>query len=214
MGLIIGRGVRLEVGKTEGPVKTVSAITQAKPPVASSTAHGLLAKSIAYLRSVEGMVQLEGQAVRMNPVATDNVTLEGMNTSGYPAFSGTTELVPITAWATVLKATNISSGGGAASPLDSTGLEDDIAQQENGLLAAQTVTIDIRSQDVPDEAAALIEDAAINQTPLVFRVTFKSGAVRVFRGTPSLPGESVALNQIGTGQFTVSVKGFIIKGAP
>ena len=44
---------------------------------------------------------------------------------------------------------------------------------------------------------------------LVFRVTYSDGAQRVWRGQPSIPGESVAQGALGNGQMTVTVKGQI-----
>src|ERR1700754_746211 len=140
MTSIVGRGVRVEVGKTEGAAKIVTLVTNAKPGVATSVAHGLTAKSVGYFRGVEGMVQLEGMAARLNPVTPpDSFTLENLNTTDFPGFTDQCEFVPITAWATVGRATSYSIGGGDAEKLDDTVLLDDIKQELNGLLAAQTV---------------------------------------------------------------------------
>lgn len=217
MGNIVGRGVKVEVGKTEGTAKNVTAITQASPPVGTTdAAHSLLAKSVGYLRSVEGMVQFEGQAVRLAAVPTATTfEIEDTDSTDYPAFSGTAELVPITAWATVTPATAYQVGGGEAERLDTTTLLDIIKQEENGLLAAQTVTIPVNAEDVSSEGMALVKKTAKKGGFLVFRITFtKTGAVRVFRGQPSLPGEDVQKGQLGTGSFTVTVKGFVVEGAP
>ena len=81
------------------------------------------------------------------------------------------------------------------------------------LLAAQTVSININAQTSPSVAMTTIETAARNAADLGMRVTYKDGAVRVFRGSPSLPGEDVQKGSIGTGSFSVTVKGFVIKGA-
>lgn len=213
MTSIIGRGVRVEIGKTEGPAKTVSAVTLAKPGVASSTAHAMAAKSVGYFAGVQGMVQLEGQAARLAAVTADSFTLEDINTSDYPAFTGTAQFIPITAWATLSRATSFSVGGGDADKLDDTVLLDDIKQEVNGYLAAQTVTINVNSLTISDEAMNLVRDAARRSAYLVFRITLKDGNVRVFRGQPSMPGEDVQKGAIGTGSLSVTVKGFVCEGA-
>ena len=215
MGNIVGRGVKVEVGKTEGTAKNVTAITQASPPVGTTdAAHSLTAKSVAYLRGVEGMVQLEGQAVRLAAASGSSFDIEDMDSTDFPAFSGTAELVPITAWATVTPATAYQIGGGEAEKLDATTLIDIIKQEENGLLAAQSVTIPVNAEDVSSEGMQLVKKAARKGGYLVFRITLKTGAVRVFRGQPSLPGEDVQKGQLGTGSFNVTVKGLVIEGAP
>jgi hypothetical protein len=41
----------------------------------------------------------------------------------------------------------------------------------------------------------------------VFRITLADGSQRIFRGQPSIPGESVAQGALGSGQMSVTVKG-------
>lgn len=209
---LIGRGVRVEMGITEGSPKTISAITLASPGVATSAAHGLTSKSLGYLSGVGGMVQLEGQAVRLNPTNTNDFTMEDIDTSGYAAFTGGT-IVPITAWATLGRTTGYDSGGGAGDKLDDTVLLDDIKQEIQGQLGAQTVTMNLNAQTLSDAGMTKLRQVARAAGYAVFRITLKDGNVRFFRGQPSLPGESVQKGAIGTGNFSITVKGFICEGA-
>lgn len=212
MTYAIGRGVRVEVGNTEGSAKTVTAVTSANPPVATSTAHALLAKSVGYFSVATGMPQLEGQAVRFSAVDTNSLTLQDLDATNYGTFTAGT-LIPITAWLTVANAVDYSIPEASASPLDTTVLLDDIGQQENGILGAQVATFTIRQQTISDTAMAKIRAAAKTGAYLVFRITLKDGSVRVFRGQPSLPGESLSQGQVGSGSFSVTIKGFVIEGA-
>lgn len=213
MTTVIGRGVRVEIGTVEASAVTVSAVTQADPGVATATAHGLATKSVGYFSGVAGMVNLEGQAVRLGTVATNTFGLEDVATTNYPAFTGTASFIPITTWGTLARITGYDIGGGAGSKLDDTVLIDDIVQEQNGLLAAQTVTLNLNSMTVSDTAMNKVRKAARDSSYLVFRITLKDGSVRIFRGQPSLPGESLQKGGIGTGSFTVTVKGFITEGA-
>lgn len=210
--LIIGRGVKVEVSKTEGAAKTVTAVTQADPGVATSATHGLSAKSIGYFSTVAGMVNLEGQAVRLGTTAANTFELEDIDTTDYPAFTAGT-FVPITAWSTLAKATSISEGGGDAEKLNVTTLLDNIRQERNGLLAAETVTIQLLAESLASEALQIVRRAARQSDLLVFRITWANGDVAVFRGEPSKPGRDVQQGQAGTGSISVSVKGFITEGA-
>lgn len=215
MGNIIGRGVRIEVAQTLGTAIVVSAITKADPAVITLAAgHAQTAKKVGYLNSVEGMVQLDGQAVRIASLATNDATLDDVDTSASADFTGAAEFIPVTAWSTLAKATNYEIGGGEGDSIDTTVLLDDIKQEEQGQLAAQTVNIGVNSEDLATQAMQIIKKAARNQQFLVFRITLKTGAVRVFRGQPSLPGESVQKSALGTGSFSVKVKGFVTEGAP
>jgi hypothetical protein len=210
--LIIGRGVRVEVGKTEGAAKTVTAISLANPGVASSTAHGLAAKSVGYFNSIAGMVNIEGQAVRLGTVATDTFVLEDIDTTSYPAFT-TGTFVPVTAWSTLSKSTSIAEGGGDADKLNATTLLDNIRQERNGLLAAETMTIGLLAESLASEALQIVRRAARTSSLLVFRVTWNNGDTLVFRGEPSKPGRDVQQGQIGTGSISVTVRGFTTEGA-
>lgn len=211
MTSIVGRGVRVEIGTTEGSPITVSALTQANPGVATATAHGLAAKSVGYMKSVGGMVQLEGQAVRLTTVTTNNFSLEDIDTTNYPAYTSGT-FVPITAWATLGRITSYSKGGGEGNKLDDTVLLDDITQQIQGLLAAETFTFNLNAMTISDAGMTKLRQTARASGYLVFRITLKDGNVRVFRGQPSLPGEDVQKGAIGTGSFSCTVTGFAIEG--
>lgn len=206
---LIGRNVRVEVSKTEGTAKTVSAVTKANPAVATSTAHGLADAAVGYMNAVTGMVQLDGQAVRVNTPLTDSFQLEGINSTNYPAYTAG-EFVPVTAWATLSRSSNYQIGGGDADKIDTTCLIDIIKQEANGLLGAQTVNISLKLETTDEEALALVRAAALSQAYMVFRITLSDGAQRVFRGQPSLPGEDVGQGALGTGSFSVTVKGQVL----
>jgi hypothetical protein len=213
MPSIVGRGVRVEVAKTYGAPKVVTAITLANPAMLSAAAHGVLAGGVAFITDIEGMSNIEGMALRAGVVTADSIALEGVNSLLYPAFTGAAVLTPVLTWALIAKATSYALGGGGAEKLDDTALIDDIKQELAGLLDAQSATINVNAQETNDEALQVLEDAAFNQGYCVFRVTFKSGAVRVWRGQPSLAGEDVGKGAIGTGSFTTTVKGKVVKGA-
>lgn len=210
--LIIGRGVKVEVSKTEGSAKTVTLVSLADPGVATSTAHGLTAKSVGYFNNVSGMVNLDGQAVRLGTVTTDTFQLEDIDTTSYPAFTAG-QFVPITAWSTLAKSTSISEGGGAGDKLNATVLLDNIRQERNGLLAAETFSIQLLAESLASEALQIIRRAARQSKLLVVRVTWNNGDVLVFRGEPSKPGRDVQQGQIGTGSISFTVKGFTTEGA-
>ena len=207
---LIGRNVRVEVSKTETAAKTVTAVTQANPGVATSTAHGLLDGSVGYFAGVAGMSQLEGQAARVDTVLTDSFALQGINTASFPAFTAGT-FVPVTAWSTLSRAASYDIGGGDADKIDTTVLLDAIKQEANGMLAAQTVKFDLKLDTTDDEALGLVVAAAVSQAYLVFRITLADGAQRVFRGQPSMFGENVGQGALATGSFSVTVKGQLLR---
>lgn len=210
MGTIVGRGIKIEVGKTEGAEITVTGVSQAKPAVATAPAHGLANKVIGYFKDVTGMVQLDGQACRVANQASGTFELEGLKTSNWPAYTGG-KFVPITAWATISEITSYTVPDGTADELDDTKLIDEIKQTVNGLLNAQNPSYNINAQETPSEGMLICEEAAEDQGYLVFRVTRKS-TVRFFRAQPSLPGENVQRGALGTGTLNMTTKGRILRG--
>jgi hypothetical protein len=158
------------------------------------------------------MVQLDGQATRVYNQATNTFELQGLNTAGYSTFSGTQTFTPIATWGTVSETIGYQIGGGSADTLDDTKLTDVIKQEIIGTLPADTVQIDLLSQTYNTSTMQVIEDASIAQTYLVWRLTMQDSSVRVWRGIPSRPGESLQRQALATGSFQVSCKGFVLKG--
>lgn len=213
MTYAIGRGVRVDIGITEGSAKTVTAITQADPPVISSTAHGLAAKSLGYMATAPGMEQIEGQSLRFSAVATDSLTVEDIDSTNFGALSANGSLIPISAWATLVSSTGVNKAGGDSNPLELTVLLDDEQQFEAGMLAAETVTFTGRMETISGTAMAKLREVARAGGFLVFRVTLKDGNVRHFRGQPAIPSEQLDVGAVGSYSFTVQVKRRVCEGA-
>lgn len=207
---VVGRNVKVEIASTFGTAKSVSAISKADPAVASSTAHALTAKAVGYLTGLTGMVELDGQACRVKSPTTNDFQLEGLDTTSSTDFSGTVTFVPVTAWQTLAASTSYNIPNASADKQDVTTLADVIKKEENGLLAAQSVSIDVRAQKVLDAAMRAVEKAALANNPMLVRITLDNGSQRIFRGTPSLPGENVGLGSVGSGQLEFSVVGRVL----
>jgi hypothetical protein len=210
MTALVGRNVRIEVGKTEGTAKTVTAVSKANPGVATATAHGLLDGSVGYFNNVVGMNEVDGLAVRLKDKATDTFKLEGVDTTAFGTFTSGS-FVPVTAWATLSRAAGYSVSGGDAEKLDDTCLLDSIKQEFNGLLGAQSVSISLKRETLDEEALQLVEAAAIAGAFMVFRITLADGAQRLWRGQPSMAGEDVQLGGIASGSFSATVSRRILR---
>ena len=210
MANVKGRGVRVEIAATYATPLTVTAITLASPGVATSAAHGMANDTVGYFSSVTGMVQLEDQAARVKNQATNTFELQGLNTSGYSAFTAG-NFTPVATWSTLAESTSYSLGGGASEKLDVTTLLDTVRKEEIGLLPVQSVSMNVIAQDTPSPAMLLLEAAVQTQGKVTVRITLPNGAVRVFRAEPSTPGEDVQQGAIGTGSLEMAVKGFVLK---
>lgn len=212
MGTVVGRGVKLEFALTYSAAKTVTAVTLASPGVATSTAHGMANGTVGYWDVTGGMPQLHGQATRVYNQATNAFDLQGLATTTYTAFTAGT-FIPVATWGTLTEAIGYQIGGGAAPDLDDTKLVDVNEQFLPGLLPADSVSIDLLNQEVNTSLMQLIEDNAIALAYMVGRITLAGGAVRVFRGIPSRPGESLTRGQLATGSLQFKTRGFVLRGA-
>lgn len=210
--LVKGMKVRVEIGLTEGAPKTVTSISLANPGVVAIAAHGLAAGSAAYFADdIVGMDQIAGQPIRVDlngSPSTGQLLTEGVDTTEFDEFTSGT-LIPITAWSTLSQSTQYQIGGGAAKTEDASTLLDSIEKLETMKLAAETVTIDLLSQTEDNAALAKIRSVAKAGGKLVFRITLRDGAQRLFRGTPSVPGEQLGQGSLGKGQLTVTIKGSV-----
>lgn len=210
MALITGRNVQVEISKTESTAKTVSAISKAKPPVISSTAHGLTNGTVGYLTNVTGMVTLEGQAVSVADKDVDTFKAEGLDSTNLPDFSGGS-FIPVTAWASFGTLTNFEVTGGEGQEQDASTLHHALDQTMFAGLSPQVLNFQ-SLLDLPNgEAFQLLRDAARHGTPVVFRVTMPSGARVIARATPSMPGMSLGRGEIGTRSFTAAVVGEVLE---
>ena len=77
MPSIVGRGVRVEVASVyTAVVAPVTLITNANPAILTASAHGFVDKDAGFITSIEGMTNIEGQAVRArSPAANTFVTV-------------------------------------------------------------------------------------------------------------------------------------------
>lgn len=204
-----GRNCRVEIAATFGSAKTITALSKASPGQVTSTSHALTAGTVGYYVMAAGMTELDQMAGSVQGVATNTWNVEGVDTTSFGTFTAGT-FVPASTFLTLSNSTGYSIGGGDADELNVETLLDTNHKIEFGMLAAETVSFDHLS-DTQLAAALQLEAAARASTDVLFRITLSNGERRVFRGVPSLPGESQSLSQVATGSFKVAIKGRVLK---
>lgn len=210
VSVLKGRNVKVEVALTFATAKVVTAVSKAKPGVASSAAHGLANGTIGYFDTLVGMSEIDGQAISVSGTAAGTFELQKINTTNFTAFTSGS-FTPVATWATLAAATSFQVGGGDASKQDITTLLDTVRQEENGMLAAQSVSIGGFIEAASSAAADAVDEAALNGGFLIFRATWPNGYRVIFRGQPSLAGLDANVDQPVTGGFNCSVKGMVLK---
>lgn len=132
MAITLAVGTTVAIASTLGASKTMSAITNATEAVATLEAsHGVSQGDIFVITS--GWERLNGRVVRAKSVSTNDVTLEGIDTSDttlYPTGSGTGSIKEVTAWTNISQITaGIQVSGGDQQFADVTTIADAIQKQ-------------------------------------------------------------------------------------
>ena len=113
MSISLTTGTQLFIAKTYGPVVTMSAVSKATEAVATLGAgHAVIVGD--YLEVTSGWGKLDKRVVRVKTVVTNDVTFEGINTSGttYVALGGVGSVRRITDWDEITQIKDLSSSGG------------------------------------------------------------------------------------------------------
>ena len=197
----IGTNVTVAVQATTDTALTVTSVTKANPGVATSTAHGLTNGDIVYFTVASGMVELDGQAVRVANVSTDTFELESLDTSDYSTFTAGTATEVLT-FSTLSNSQNLSMPDATPEKIDITTLIDRSKQYTYGLPDAPDGSIS-GLYDPLSTAVGLVKAATKANTPLVFKVTWSGGQVLIFNAQVS-GGSGFELTQNAAATSTIS----------
>jgi hypothetical protein len=186
-------GTQFAIGSTYGATITVTAITNANPAVATfSAAHGVVVGDFVELTS--GWDLANGRIFRVSAVATNDITLEGFNTldtSKYPAGTGTGTAREITAWTTLSQVSpSFSVSGGEQNFADTTFVSNLIRTQIPTDRNPITVSLPV-FYDPTLPWFATVRTAADAASPYALRMIFPNssrlvvGAYWSLRGVPT-----------------------------
>lgn len=177
MTISIATGTQLAVASTYGPAVNMSAITNASEAVATLAAgHGYAAGD--FLEITSGWDLLNNRIVRVKTVATNDVTLESVNTTSttsYPAGSGTGTVRRITAWANITQVQGLDTGGGDPNFADITTIADRTQKQVPTTRSPQTVKVTVFDDPSLAYYSTLVA-AADAIAAIAFRIVFPSGS--------------------------------------
>lgn len=183
MAVSLPNGATVAVASAYGSAVTISAITNANPAVATSTAHGLLEGDIIEVTS--GWSKLNSKVVRVGTVADANTfQLEGINstsTAAYPAGSGTGSAREITGFQQITQVLESSSAGGEQQFATYSFLEQDFESQIPTVKSAMSLTMRI-ADDATLPHYPVLEVANDDREPRGLRVSLPSGS-KIFYNT-------------------------------
>ncbi len=144
MSISLTTGTQLFIAKTYGPVVTMSAVSKAPEAVATlGVGHAVIVGD--YLEVTSGWGKLDKRVVRVKTVVTNDVTFEGINTSGttYVALGGVGSVRRITAWDEITQIKDLSSSGGDQQFADITSISDVVERKAPSIRSAVTGSLTV-----------------------------------------------------------------------
>jgi hypothetical protein len=170
-----------------GDAKDMTVLTNASPGVATLEAgHDVVEGDIIEVTS--GWTRLTGRIVRAGTVATNDVDLEGINTTStvaYPAGSGVGTIREISGWTTIAQILGVTTDGGGQQFTNFQFLESDAQSRLPTVRDAAGATLQIA--DDPSLAGyLLLEAASDDRDPRAVRVTLPNGNLIFYNAYVSL----------------------------
>jgi hypothetical protein len=131
MSFSLPNGATISVGSAYGSDRVLSAFTNANPGVATLAAsHGIIVGDVFEVTS--GWSRANGNVYRASVVATNDVTVEGLNSANatlFPTGSGVGSVREVTGWTQITQVLDLNTSGGEQQFATYSPLEDDAEHQ-------------------------------------------------------------------------------------
>lgn len=181
MAITLAVGTTVAIASAYGSSFNMTAITNASSAVATlAVGHGTVVGD--FLEVTSGWARLNSRIVKATVVATNDVTLGGIDTSStarYPAGSGTGSVRKVSTWTTIGQLTkDISVSGGQQQYADITTLDDVIDKQIPTRRSPVQVSLPL-FYDAKLAFVTPVRAASETATPAAVRFTFPDGTVLV-----------------------------------
>lgn len=182
MSVTLPKNTLIALATTYGSAIAFSALTNASPPVATATAHGL--SNGAILAVTSGWGKLNDRVVRLSDSTTNAFSLEGIDatsTAIYPAGAGTGSVRAITAWTQITQVLDMQSSGGDQGFVNYGFMEDDRDIQIPDRISPQQLSLTI-ADDAALAGYSALKTAAESSAVRAVRLTMPSGSLIYFNG--------------------------------
>lgn len=182
MAVTLPNGVILSLATGYANAKTITAITNANPGVASSAAHGLANGALVELKS--GWQKLNERILRVADVAAGTFALDGANTLSpiqFPAGTGGGSFRELTSFTQISQVLEVSTSGGEMQFATYSFLENDFEAQIPTQASAQSLSITVADDPTLPGYKALQAAAELREVRAL-RVAFPNGSVLLYNG--------------------------------
>jgi len=207
MSVSLPNGAIVAIASGYGDSKTMSALTNANPAVATLEAsHGVAEGD--FLEVTSGWSRLTEKIVRAGTVSTNDVELENYDTSSesiYPAGTGAGSVRKITGWTQLSQILSSSSNGGEQQFLEYQFLEADAQKRIPTFKSASGLSFSV-ADDPAQAGFILASQANDDRLPRAVRITLPSGAIILYNAYISLnKTPSLTVNELMAVQVTLSL---------
>jgi hypothetical protein len=214
MSVSVPNGALFAIASGYGSPITFTAISNASPPVVSSTAHGLVTGDIVEITS--GWSRLTNKVVRITKSTNDAFTLDGIDTTLttiYPAASGAGTVRKITGWTQLSQILTTASSGGEQQFLEYQLLEADAKKRMPTFKNPEGMTLSI-ADDPTLPGFILASVANDDRLQRAVKVTLPSGSLIFYNAFISLnKTPSLTVNELMSCEATLSLQAETVRYA-
>ncbi|MEE1881534.1 phage tail protein [Pseudomonas soli] len=201
-------GSVLEIASTLGTAVPFTALTNAKPPVASAVGHSIDADDILLISS--GWALINDRTAKAANVTNDAFSLAGLdttNTDRYTAGAGVGSVVPVSGWTQISKVTGFTVSGGEQQFLTVGYLEndDDLQFPTN----RNPISVSVTVEDQPTALyVPVVEGYDDSKELTVIRLKLPGGGQILMPGYVSITSTpTMERNQLMTRTISVGLSG-------
>ncbi|WP_430304071.1 phage tail protein [Pseudomonas mosselii] len=201
-------GSVLEIASTLGTAVPFTALTNAKPPVASAVGHSIDADDILLISS--GWALINDRTAKAANVTTDAFSLAGLDTTNadrYTAGAGVGSVVPVSGWTQISKVTGFTVSGGEQQFLTVGYLEndDDLQFPTN----RNPISVSVTVEDQPTALyVPVVEGYDDSKELTVIRLKLPGGGQILMPGYVSITSTpTMERNQLMTRTISVGLSG-------
>lgn len=204
--LALPNGATVQIATALDTPIAFTAITNATPPVLTSTGHGLLEGDIVVVSS--GWCELDQQAYKVGVVTADTFTLVGANTTNttkYPAGGGAGTVATVEGWSDLPCITSSALSGGEPQYVDVECLQEDNAKRLFSGMSPIDWQISIADDDT-NASIDILEELTDTQATSVMRVILRSLAEKLYAGSFAIsPDATLTRSEVMTRTVGVAV---------
>lgn len=209
MSVKLPNGVTLAIATAYEAADTVSAVTNASPAVATtSAAHGITTGD--FLEVTSGWAKLNNRVVRAAAASGSSLAYEGIdatNTQAYPPGTGGGSVRKISAFTQISQILELTSSGGEMQFVTYSFLEQDFESQLPTQASPMTLTIGIADDPTLPGYVAL-KNVADTRTLVALKASLPDGSVILYNGYVSFnETPTMTKNQLMQVNATFSLQG-------